>query len=58
LRNPKNREGITDLLTDKTVVSQEDWQRINQAEVAAGEPLGKPRRKLLHRDHMLAVSKT
>ena len=58
LRNPKNREGITDLLTDKTVVSQEDWQRINQAEVAAGEPLGKPRRKLLHRDHLLAVSKT
>lgn len=58
LRNPKNREDITDLLTHKTVVSQEDWQRINQAEVAAGEPLGKPRRKLLHRDHMLAVSKT
>ena len=58
LQNPKNREDITDLLTHKTVVSQEDWQRINQAEVAAGEPLGKPRRKLLHRDHMLAVSKT
>lgn len=56
LRNPKNREDITDLLTHKTVVSQEDWQRINQAEVAAGEPLGKPRRKLFHRDHMLRLS--
>ncbi len=56
LQNPKNREDITDLLTHKTVVSQEDWQRINQAEVAAGEPLGKPRRKLFHRDHMLRLS--
>jgi ferredoxin--NADP+ reductase len=56
LRNPKNREDVTDLLTHKTVVSQQDWQRINQAEVAAGEPLGKPRRKLFHRDHMLRLS--
>lgn len=55
LHSPKNRGDVADLLTHQTV-SQEDWQRINQAEVTAGAPLGKPRQKIASRDQMLAVS--
>ena len=55
LHSPKNKGDATALLTHQTV-SQEDWQRINQAEVAAGAPLGKPRQKIAGRDQMLAVS--
>ena len=47
LQSPKNAGDIADLLTHQVVVSQELWQKINEAEVVAGEPYGKPRKKLV-----------
>ena len=47
LKSPKNAGDIADLLTHQVVVSQEHWQKINEAEVLAGEPFGKPRKKLV-----------
>jgi ferredoxin--NADP+ reductase len=45
LNSPKNAGDISELLTHQVVVTQEHWQKINEAEVAAGEPKGKPRVK-------------
>ena len=53
LMSPKNAGDISELLTHQVVVSQEHWQMINEAEVAAGEPHGKPRRKSVSRDELL-----
>ena len=53
LKNPKNAGGITDVITHNKVVTQMHWQAINAAEVAAGEPLGKPRRKSVAREELL-----
>ena len=50
---PKNRGDISDLLKDHVIVTQEHWERINAAEVAKGEPLGKPRVKVVVRPEML-----
>ena len=47
LKSPKSAGDIADLLTHQVVVSQEHWQKINEAEVVAGEPYGKPRKKLV-----------
>jgi len=58
LQIPKNRGDLTGLFTNQIVVTQEDWQRINQAEVDAGEPLGKPREKMFRRDQMVAFSQS
>jgi len=53
LKNPKSAGDISELLTHQVVVSQLDWQKINEAEVAAGEPLGKPRRKWVAREDLI-----
>jgi ferredoxin--NADP+ reductase len=53
LGNPKDSGDITELITDKTVVTQKHWEAINTAEVAAGEPLGKPRKKAVSREDLL-----
>jgi ferredoxin--NADP+ reductase len=53
LKSPKNAGDISELLTHQVVVSQEHWQKINEAEVAAGEPLGKPRRKWVAREELI-----
>ena len=53
LMSPKNAGDISELLTHQVVVSQEHWQMINKAEVAAGEPHGKPRKKSVSRDELL-----
>jgi ferredoxin--NADP+ reductase len=53
LRSAKNSGDVSDLLKDKKFVSQSHWEAINAAEVAAGEPLGKPRRKLIKREDLL-----
>ena len=45
LKVPKSAGDITDVITHNKVVTQTHWQAINEAEIAAGEPLGKPRRK-------------
>ena len=54
LGEPKNKSDITDLLKGKTVVTQKDWEAINAAEIAAGEPLSKPRRKGITWDQLMA----
>ena len=53
LQIPKSAGDISELLTHQVVVSQEHWQKINEAEVAAGEPHGKPRKKAVHREELL-----
>ena len=56
LQAPKNAGDISDLLTSQAVIDQLAWQKINEAEVAAGEPLGKPRKKLVKITDFLAIS--
>ena len=53
LNSPKNAGDLSELLTHQIVVSQEHWQKINAAEVAAGEPKGKPRVKSIERTLLL-----
>ena len=53
LNSPKNAGDISELLTHQIIVSQQDWQRINEAEVAAGEAKGKPRVKSIERAELL-----
>jgi ferredoxin--NADP+ reductase len=53
LGSPKNNGGISELLTHQVIVSQQHWQKINEAEVAAGEPKGKPRVKSVERTELL-----
>ena len=53
LKSPKNAGDLSELLTHQIVVSQEHWQKINAAEVAAGEPKGKPRVKSIERTLLL-----
>jgi ferredoxin--NADP+ reductase len=51
LKAPKHHTDIAELLSGATVISQSHWEAINAAEVAAGELLGKPRRKaVVYRD--------
>jgi ferredoxin--NADP+ reductase len=40
---------------DVKIVTQPIWERINQAEVSAGEPLGKPRLKAVSREELLSL---
>ena len=53
LKTPKATGDISELLTHQVVVDQSAWQKINAAEVAAGEPKGKPRRKAILREDLL-----
>jgi len=53
LKNPKNAGDISELLTHQVVVTQGHWQKINEAEVAAGEPKGKPRVKSVEWSELL-----
>jgi ferredoxin--NADP+ reductase len=53
LKDPKSSVDVTDVITHNRVVTQMHWQAINEAEVAAGEPLGKPRRKSVAREDLL-----
>ena len=55
LNSPKDNGDITTLLSSKVHISQEKWEAINAAEVAAGEPLGKPRRKAVTREELLGL---
>ena len=56
LSKPKNEKGIENLLTTQVVVDQSGWQRINEAETAAGEPKGKPRVKSVTRENLLKLA--
>ena len=53
LKSPKNAGDVSELLTHQVVVSQGHWQKINEAEVTAGEAKGKPRVKSVDRTELL-----
>jgi len=53
LHEPKVVGDILEVLDLNKVVTQQHWELINAAEIAAGEPLGKPRRKALSREELL-----
>ncbi len=53
LGEPKNAGDVASLITHNKVITQMHWEQINAAEVAAGEPLGKPRRKAVSREELL-----
>jgi ferredoxin--NADP+ reductase len=56
LKEPKVSGDVSELIdSDLLVVNQSFWERINEAETAAGEPLGKPRIKAVSRDQLLSL---
>ena len=55
LKSAKDNGDVSDLLKGKNFVSQSHWEAINAAEVAAGEPLGKPRKKAILREELLGL---
>ncbi len=57
LTTPKNAGDITEVIKHNKVVTQAHWQVINEAEVAAGQPLGKPRRKAVDREELLRLGR-
>jgi ferredoxin--NADP+ reductase len=56
LTEPKNTSDIAELLgPNHLVISQSHWERINTAEVGAGESVGKPRIKAIHVAELLRL---
>jgi ferredoxin--NADP+ reductase len=55
LKEAKNNSDISEILPANKFVSQANWEAINAAEIAAGEPLGKPRRKAVTREELLSL---
>jgi ferredoxin--NADP+ reductase len=55
LAAPKDSGDVTDVITHNKVVTQQHWQSINESEIAAGEPLGKPRRKIVDFSNFFAT---
>jgi ferredoxin--NADP+ reductase len=55
LKVPKNKQDISEILSEKKFISQERWEMINAAEVANGEPFGKPRKKAVKREELLGL---
>jgi ferredoxin--NADP+ reductase len=57
LGEPKPKVELSEKLQERGVihVSQGAWEKINASEVAAGEPLGKPRVKFVRREEMLGL---
>jgi len=53
LKAPKNAGDVSEIIAHNKVVTQMHWQAINEAEIAAGEPVGKPRRKAITREELL-----
>jgi ferredoxin--NADP+ reductase len=56
LKPAKDGGDVSDLLKEKKFVSQSHWEAINAAEVASGEPLGKPRKKFVSREDLLKIA--
>jgi ferredoxin/flavodoxin---NADP+ reductase len=52
LKAPKNAGDVAGIIVHNKVVTQMHWQAINEAEIAAGEPVGKPRRKAVTREEL------
>lgn len=55
MTEPKPAADLTSLITTNKVISQSHWESINAAEVAAGEPHGKPRIKAVSREELLLL---
>ena len=55
LTTPKNSGDINDLIGAHKVITQTHWEAINAAEVASGEPLGKPRVKVADKEELLRL---
>jgi ferredoxin--NADP+ reductase len=53
----KSSDDFLDVLKSRGLyfVLQQQWEKINAAEVSQGEDLGKPREKFLYRDEMLSI---
>ena len=56
-RNPKSAFDLESQIPSKTIVFQANWEKINNAEVTAGEKLGKPRLKIVKLDDLIATSR-
>ena len=55
LKEPKPAVDLPSLITTNKVISQSHWESINAAEIAAGEPHGKPRIKAVSREELLRL---
>ena len=55
LKEPKPTVDLPSLITTNKVISQSHWESINAAEIAAGEPHGKPRIKAVSREELLRL---
>lgn len=53
LGEPKQSGDITEVISHNKVITQQHWEKINAAEIAAGEVVGKPRRKAVSREELL-----
>ena len=56
LKNPKNNPDIVTRLSDKQIVDQSGWTKINAREVSEGESSGKPRRKMVDIPEMILTA--
>ena len=56
LKEPKPVVELSSLITTNKVISQSHWESINAAEIAAGEPHGKPRIKAVSREELLRLA--
>ena len=59
LTTPKNSQDLLEILSSRniTYISQKGWEQINNAEISAGEALGKPRVKITDIQEMLGFKK-
>ena len=55
LSGAKSNGDISEILPANKIISQANWEAINAAEIAAGEPLGKPRKKAVTREELLSL---
>jgi ferredoxin--NADP+ reductase len=55
LKEVKPAADLTSLITTDKVISQSHWESINAAEIAAGEPHGKPRIKAVSHEELLSL---
>jgi ferredoxin/flavodoxin---NADP+ reductase len=55
LKEPKPTAELSSLITTNKVISQSHWESINAAEIALGEPHGKPRIKAVSREELLRL---
>ena len=55
MKEPKPLVDLISLITTNKVISQSHWESINAAEIAAGEPHGKPRIKAVSREELLRL---